>query len=108
MFSGPAIILTRKAIFFIIVILLMPFCFYFLLILSEKKFKILRSWFVKAVIVFVAMTISEIFQYFGIYFFGVTFDLLDIVAFAIGTSLAVLFDLLVFPQIFSFWKRGYS
>lgn len=88
--------------------LVMPFCFYFLLVANETKIPLLRIWFVKAAIIFIAMTTSEIFQYFGIYFFGVTFDPMDILAFAIGTSMAVLFDLMVFPKIFRFWRREYE
>jgi hypothetical protein len=87
--------------------LAIPFSFYFLLIPSENKIIFLRGWVSKAAIILIAMTTSEIFQYFGIYFFGSTFDPLDIAAFALGTGMAVAFDLWIFPKLFSFWKTEY-
>ena len=84
--------------------LVMPFAFYFLLSLNEQSMPILRSWVVKGTIIFLAMTTSEVFQYFDIYMFGVTFDPLDILAFAVGTIAAILVDIFVFPLIFSFWE----
>jgi hypothetical protein len=83
---------------------MIPFAFYFLLSLNEKSLHFLRSWIVKASIIFLVMTSSEVLQYFGIYAFGVTFDPMDIVAFGVGTILAVLVDIFLFPRIFSFWK----
>ena len=50
------------------------------------------------------MTTSEVLQYFDIYAFGVTFDPMDIVAFAVGIIAAVLVDRFLFPRIFSFWE----
>jgi len=82
---------------------MIPFAFYFLLGLNDKSFRFLRNWKVKAAIIFTVMTTSEVFQYFGIYMFGVTFDPLDIVAFAIGTIAAVVVDQIIFPRLFSFW-----
>jgi hypothetical protein len=83
--------------------LVMPFSFYFLLSINEVAIPFLRNWAVKAIVIFVGMAATEIFQYFDIYMFGVTFDMLDILAFAIGTMLAVIFDLFVFPKLFTFW-----
>jgi hypothetical protein len=83
---------------------MIPFAFYFLLSLNEKSLHFLRSWIVKAAIIFLVMTTSEVLQYFGIYAFGVTFDPMDIVAFGVGTILAVLVDIFLFPRIFSFWE----
>jgi len=84
--------------------LVMPFAFYFLLSLNEQSIPILRSWIVKGAIIFLVMTTSEVLQYFGIYAFGVTFDPLDILAFAVGTIAAMIIDKFVFPLIFSFWE----
>ena len=64
----------------------------------------LRNWIMKGGIIFVIMTTAEIFQYFDIYMFGVTFDPLDILAFAIGTIAAVVADQFIFPRVFSFWR----
>jgi hypothetical protein len=38
-------------------------------------------------------------QYFGRPFFGTTFDLLDILAYALGVSLGLLLDLVIFPRL---------
>jgi len=84
--------------------LVMPFSFYFLLSLYERSMPFLRNWIMKGSIIFLGMTITEIFQYFGIYMFGVTFDPLDILAFAIGTIAAVVADQFIFPRVFSFWR----
>ena len=83
---------------------MIPFSFYFLLSLNNITLVFLRNWKIKAAIIFLVMTTSEIFQYFDIYMFGVTFDPLDIVAFAVGTVMAVLVDMLLFPRIFGFWE----
>ncbi len=84
--------------------LVMPFSFYFLLSLYEKAMPFLRNWTMKGGIIFGIMTTTEIFQYFDIYMFGVTFDPVDILAFAIGTIAAVVADQLIFPRVFSFWR----
>ena len=84
--------------------LVMPFSFYFLLCLNERSMPFLRNWAIKGSIIFLVMTTTEIFQYFDIYMFGVTFDPLDILAFASGTMAAVVADQLIFPRVFSFWR----
>ena len=84
--------------------LMIPFGAYFLLCMNEIKLQFLRKWFVKALIVFVVMTFSEILQLFDIYFFGVTFDLIDIIMYAIGALVAVFFDKQIFQRILPFWK----
>lgn len=72
--------------------------------MNEFTIKFLRKWQTKALIVFGAMTFSEFLQIFEIYFFGVTFDPLDIVMFAIGTLLAVVFDEILFTKWFKNWN----
>ena len=83
---------------------MIPFGFYFLLSVNEQLMTILRNWQIKAAVVFTGATITEVLQYFDIYAFGTTFDPLDIVAFAAGTTMAVLVDRFLFPRIFSFWE----
>ena len=62
----------------------------------------------KVLIVFAAMTFSEIMQNFGFYFFGVTFDILDILMFGMGVIIAALIDKQIFERFISHWKYGYE
>jgi len=84
--------------------LIIPFGAYFLLCMNEIKLQFLRKWFVKALIVFCVMTFSEIMQLFGLYLFGVTFDLADILMYGIGVIVAVFFDKQIFERTLPFWK----
>jgi hypothetical protein len=84
--------------------LVLPIGAYFLLCMNESHFRFLRKWYIKSIIVFVVMTFSEIMQAFDIYFFGVTFDLLDILMFGIGTLFAVILDKVVFESLIPYWK----
>jgi len=84
--------------------LILPFGAYFMLSMVEMHFRFLRKWFVKALIVFGVMTFSEIMQIFGFYFFGVTFDILDILMFGIGVVIAVLVDTQFFERFMPNWK----
>ena len=84
--------------------LMLPFGVYFLLCMNELKVRILRNWYVKAFICFGAMTFSELLQYFNIYFFGVTFDWLDILMYGIGTAAAVILDTQIFENSLPSWK----
>ena len=84
--------------------LILPIGSYFILSMVEYKFRFLRNWFMKALIVFAVMTFSEIMQIFGFYFFGVTFDILDILMFGIGVLIAVLIDKQVFERFLPHWK----
>ena len=54
------------------------------------------------------MTISEIMQYFGIYFFGVTFDALDILMYGIGGIVATFIDKQIFERIVPYWKYNHD
>jgi hypothetical protein len=83
---------------------MIPFGAYFLLCMNEIQLQFLRKWFIKALIVFCVMTFSEIMQLFGLYLFGVTFDLADILMYGIGVILAVFFDKQIFEKILPFWK----
>jgi len=51
---------------------------------------------------------AEIFQYFGIYALGITFDLIDIIMYGAGLMAAVIVDKQVFARIFKFWTIKYG
>ena len=84
--------------------LILPIGAYFLLSINEIQIRFLRKWYVKAIIIFMAMTFSEIMQAYGIYFFGVTFDTLDILMFGVGTLFAALIDKQIFERLIPHWK----
>ena len=88
--------------------LILPFGSYFMLCMFETQVQFLRKWFVKALIVFAVMTFSEIMQIFGFYFFGVTFDILDILMFGIGVLIAVIIDTQIFERFMPFWKYNHE
>jgi hypothetical protein len=78
----------------------LPFGFYYLLILNEEKFTFLRKWYVKAVAVFLLVSVSEILQYFGIYALAVVFDPVDFVMYAGGVLLAALADIKFLSRLY--------
>ncbi len=84
--------------------ILLPFGFYFLLGLQEKKVPSLRPWYSKAILVFITCLFVELAQFRGIHLFGNTFDHWDIVMYGSGICLAVLTDSFLFPKIFTSWK----
>lgn len=84
--------------------IMLPFGAYFMLCMNEIQLQFLRKWYVKAMIVFAAMTFSEVLQYFGIYFFGVTFDWLDILMYGIGALAAAFLDKLILERLLPAWK----
>ncbi len=88
--------------------LILPFGSYFMLCMFETQLQFLRKWFVKALIVFAVMTFSEIMQKFGFYFFGETFDILDILMFGIGVFIAVIIDTQIFERVMPFWKYNHE
>jgi len=65
--------------------------------------RILKPWYVKAAIIFLLCTTSEVLQFYGIYAFGVTFDWLDILAYCAGVLLAALVERKLFARL-SFWN----
>ena len=81
-----------------------PFGMYFLLSINEVQIRFLRKWQTKAIIVFGISTFTEIMQAFGIYFLGVTFDLIDILMFGIGVAVAVFFDKQIFERFIPYWR----
>ena len=84
--------------------LVIPFGFYFLLYLVEVHASLFRHWWMKGVVVFGTALSAEILQLFGVYALGTTFDPLDILMYAVGTSLAILVDQLLFLRLFRFWS----
>lgn len=84
--------------------IIIPFGLYFLLCITEIRYKFLQKWTIKAGIIFGAATLTEILQAFGIYFLGETFDYIDFAMFGLGVLMAVLFDKLIFEPFVPNWK----
>lgn len=84
--------------------ILLPMTLYLLLSLFGNKF--IRSIMFRACGVFGFGCFVEASQYFGHPFFGSTFDLLDILAYAGGVLLGILLDLVVFPRFVQDWHAG--
>jgi len=84
--------------------LIIPFGFYFLLCISDIQIKVFRKWYIKAILVFGACTITEILQAFNITFLGETFDIIDIMMFAAGVMLAVIVDKWIFDRKITSWR----
>jgi len=81
--------------------ILLPMELILLMALIENRV-INSAWF-RAVAVFGFGCVVEVSQYFGRPFFGSTFDPLDILAYAVGVTLGLLLDLVIFPR----WVRGW-
>ena len=84
--------------------LTLPFGYYFLLCIAADNIRLLRPWWVKAGSLFALVMTAEILQYFGYDALGTIFDPIDILMFASGIFLAVICDLLIFPELFPFWE----
>lgn len=84
--------------------IMLPFGAYFLLSMNEIQMRFLRKWYIKVLIVFGVMTFSEILQFYGIYFFGVTFDYFDIIMYALGALFAAFIDTQVFEKFIPYWN----
>jgi len=80
-----------------------PFGFYFLFILNEKKYPSFKKWQTKALAVFALCALSETLQYFGIFALARVFDPVDYIMYGAGVLLAAAFDRLIFTRIFDFW-----
>ena len=80
---------------------LLPFSLYFLLCLTQAS--ILRSWLVKAILVFAVGLVVETAQFYGFPILGQTFDPLDYLMYGLGVLMAVVLDTLLFPRLFVFW-----
>ncbi|MDH3650100.1 MAG: hypothetical protein OEQ53_10475, partial [Saprospiraceae bacterium] len=84
--------------------IMMPFGMYFLLVINEIRISNLRRWWVKAMIIFVLSSFTELMQAFGIYFLGVTFDYIDIAMFGLGVIIAVILDTQILLRFVPDWK----
>ena len=85
--------------------IVIPLGFYFLLCLSEVQFAFLRPWYAKAGMTFSLAAFAEVLQGAGIHFIGTTFDPIDFVMYALGTSAAALLEQRVFKKVFTFWSE---
>jgi hypothetical protein len=83
---------------------IIPFGGYFLICAAEQQLTLLRDWKVKLAIAFLIPSIAETCQYFGIPVLGSTFDGLDYFMYALGVTLAAVFDMQIFPRLFNFWS----
>lgn len=88
--------------------ILLPFGGYFLLAINDERIPVLRPWYIKAAIVFLLPTASEICQFFGFEVLGVTFDPTDILMYGAGALFAALIEVKVFIPNFGFWSAGKS
>ena len=84
--------------------IVVPFGMYFLLCLSDVRIRFLRGWHVKAMLVFVVASSTEVMQAFGVPLLGRTYDPLDFVMFGAGVLLAVLVDRFLFGRFLSCWS----
>src|SRR5215213_3380648 len=86
--------------------LMLPFAFYFFICLGERW---LRTWQGRALFAFVIPTLLEIGQ--GLYYLFPTgryvgsFDLMDIVMYAVSVGMAVLMEQKVLAKAFKFWSQ---
>ena len=83
--------------------ILLPMVLFLLMGLLQNK--IIRSPLFRACAVFGFGCFVEASQYFGYPIFGSTFDPFDILAYAGGVLLGILFDLVIFPRLIPSWQR---
>lgn len=81
-----------------------PFGYYLLLVLIEDKYKLFKTWYIKAGTVFSLCALSETLQYFNVYALARVFDPMDYAMYALGVLLAVLVDRILFTRMFCFWN----
>jgi hypothetical protein len=86
----------------------LPFAAYFLLSLNEVSIPALRRWYVKAGIIFFLASSAEFCQLFGFEVLGVTFDPIDILAYASGVLIAAYIDVKIFSSNLRFWVTTQS
>jgi hypothetical protein len=84
--------------------ILLPMTLYLLLGLIENK--LIRSIPFRTCAVFGFGCFVEASQYFGHPVFGSTFDPLDILAYAGGVLLGILFDSILFPRVIPHWRES--
>ena len=83
--------------------ILLPMVLFLLMGLLQNK--IIRSPLFRACAVFGFGCFVEVSQYFEYRILGSTFDPFDILAYAGGVLLGILFDLVIFPRLIPSWQR---
>ena len=83
--------------------IIIPFSFYFLLTLSERRHPVLKAWWVKLLAIFALCSASEVLQFFGVFALARVFDPLDFVMYGVGVLLAAGVDRLVLARSLAFW-----
>jgi hypothetical protein len=73
------------------------------LLMSLFQHRIIHSALFRAGVIVGFGCFVEASQYFGRPLFGSTYDPFDILAYAVGVALGALFDLVLFPRLFSHW-----
>jgi len=74
------------------------------LLLGLVQIQSVQAPLFRATAVFLFGCVVETSQYLGYPLFGNTFDLLDILAYAVGTCLGLILDLILFPRIIPQWS----
>jgi len=77
--------------------ILLPFALY--LLLGVSGLPVARSQLARGIIVFAIGGVVELLQYFGVPLFGATFDVLDLVMYALGVAGAVVFERAVISRL---------
>jgi|WetSurMetagenome_2_1015567.scaffolds.fasta_scaffold869776_1 hypothetical protein len=77
--------------------ILLPFALY--LLLGVSGLPVARSQLVRGIIVFAIGGVIELLQYVGVPLFGATFDVLDLVMYAVGVVGAVIFERTVVSRL---------
>jgi hypothetical protein len=81
----------------------LPFGMYFLLCLNDVRYRVLRHWYVKAIVIFGLAASMEVLQGLRVRALGRTFDPLDFVAYGGGVLLAASVDRLIFARLLPRW-----
>ena len=77
--------------------ILLPFALY--LLLGVSGLPVARSQLARGIIVFAIGGVVELLQYLGVPLFGATFDVLDLVMYALGVAGAVVFERTVISRL---------
>lgn len=83
--------------------ILLPMTLFLLMSLFQNQ--VIRSALFRACVIFGFGCFVEISQYFGRPVLGSTYDPLDILAYAGGVALGAMFELVLFPRLFSHWTQ---
>jgi len=84
--------------------IVVPFGMYFLLCLINERFRLIKNWYVKAILVFGIASSTEVLQAFGVPLLGRTYDPFDFIMFGAGVLLAVFVDRFLFDRFLSCWS----